>query len=76
MVDNDIKIKIDAITINSGFDYAKYLGIYKGYDVFQPKMYDDNLLIGRPVFFLVKNNKIKVTKSFEEAAKVLDYFFN
>ena len=70
----DIPQYITDICKNSGFDYAEYLGEYKGEQFFSPMFYNPNTVFGRPRFIHVKNEKWRWSKNHDEALKVMDYF--
>lgn len=68
--------RIDAMCKNNGFDYAKYLGIFKGEEIFEPSFNFDGAVYGTPRYLHVKDNKIRLSKNFKEVAKVMDFFYD
>lgn len=76
MTKEELKERLNEICKNNGFDYAKYLGEYKGEDVYQPSFYGgEDFLYGRPCFLHVKGEKIRRSKNHKEASKVIEHFF-
>ena len=67
---------ITDIVKRNGFDYAKYLGEYKGEQVYQPCFYSEDAVYGRPRYIHVKGNKMRWSKNYEEASKTLHYFYD
>lgn len=68
---------LNAICRANGFDYAKYLGEYKGESIYQPEFdYDGDVYYGRPCFLHVKGDKIRRSKNHKEASQVINYFFH
>lgn len=67
---------LDELCKQNGFDYAKYLGTYKGDEIYQPSFDSDvDILFGYPVFIHVHNGKIRRSKNHKEAFTVGRYFF-
>lgn len=66
---------ITEIVKRNGFDYAKYLGVFKGYQIYQP-CFREPAIFGRPRFIHVKGKKMRWSKSHSEASKVLNFFFD
>lgn len=66
---------ITEIVKRNGFDYAKYLGVYKGYQIYQP-CFNKHTIYGRPRFNHVKGKKMRWSKNYREASKVLNYFYD
>ena len=67
---------ITDIVKRNGFDYAKYLGEYKGEQVYQPCFDSEEAVFGRPRYIHVKGNKMRWSKNYEEASKTLHYFYD
>ncbi len=76
MTKEELQQYLDALCKQNGFDYAKYLGEYKGEVIYQPTFSpNEDLLYGRPVFLHVKGDRVRRSKNHKEASKVLNYFF-
>ena len=68
--------ELNTICQNNCFDYAKYLGEYKGEKIYQPSFdYDGDILFGRPCFLHVKGNRIRRSKNHKEVSEIIRYFF-
>lgn len=60
---------------NSVYDNARYLGKWKGFDVYEPVFEDDeDHFIGLPEFILAKNGSIRWTTGIDEAFAIMDKF--
>lgn len=64
---------ITDVCVANGFDYAEYLGEYKGEQVFAPMFHNPETCFGRPRFLHVKNGKYRWSRSHEEASKVIHF---
>lgn len=65
---------VTEMSIESGFDYAEYLGECKGEQVYAPMFYNPDTVFGRPRFIHVKGEKWRWSKSHSEASQVIDFF--
>ena len=70
----EIPTYITEVSQQMGYDYAIYLGEYKGEDVYSPMFNDPNTIGGRTCFIHVKGNSWRWSKNHDEAIKVMDYF--
>lgn len=58
------------------YDNARYLGKWKGFEVYEPVFEDDEIhYIGTPVFILAKNGTIRWTAGMEESFAIMDKFW-
>lgn len=71
----EVPQEITDIVRCNGFDYAKYLGEYKGWQIYQPCFESEEAYYGRPCFLHVKGNRKHWSKSHDEASKTLHYFY-
>lgn len=62
------------LCVNNGFDYAEYLGVYKGWDIYMPCFYNPYTLFGRPCLIHVKGEKWRQSKSHSEVLKIIKFF--
>ena len=77
MTKQELQAHLDALCKQNGFDYAKYLGTYNGDEIYQPSFSSsDDILFGRPVFLHVRGNKVRRSRNYKEASKVLHHFFD
>ena len=77
MTKEDLQARLNEICKQNGFDYAKYLGKYKGEDIYQPRFSTDkDVLFGRPCFLHVKGDKIRRSRNYKEASNVLNFFYD
>lgn len=67
---------ITDIVKRNGFDYAKYLGEYKGEHIIQPCFDMENAFYGRPRYLHVKGDNIRWSKSYDEASDTMHYFYD
>lgn len=72
----DVPQIITEIVKRNGFDYAKYLGEYKGEQVFQPCFDSDVAYFGRPRYLYMKGEKVRWSKSYNEASKTMHFFYD
>lgn len=72
----DVPQIITEIVKRNGFDYAKYLGEYKGEQVFQPCFDSDEAYFGRPRYLYMKGEKVRWSKSYNEASKTMHFFYD
>ena len=76
MTHEELIERLNTICKDNGFEYAKYLGEFKGEDIYQPSFENDaDLLFGRPCFLHVKGERIRRSKNHREASKVINHFF-
>lgn len=74
--DQEILARLNEICRNNGFDYARYLGEYKGEKIYKPSFdLGDDVLFGRPCYLHVKGKKIRRSKNWSEVSKIMHYFF-
>ena len=66
---------IDKLSKHNGFDYARYLGVYNGYDIYQPFFHNEEAVYGYPVLLHVRGNTIRSSKNLDEVFEILNYFF-
>lgn len=73
----ELQEKLDELCRKGGFDYAKYLGEYKGESIYKPSFnIEGGVIYGRPRYLHVKKNgKIRPSRSHSEVSKVMHYFF-
>lgn len=62
------------LCVNNGFDYAEYLGVYKGWDIYSPMFYNPNTCAGRTCFIHVKGDKWRQSKSHKEVSNIIEFF--
>jgi hypothetical protein len=72
----DVPQIITEIVKRNGFDYAKYLGEYKGEQVFQPCFDSGEAYFGRPRYLYMKGEKVRWSKSYNEASKTMHFFYD
>jgi hypothetical protein len=72
----DVPQIITEIVKRNGFDYAKYLGEYRGERVFQPCFDSDEAYFGRPRYLYMKGDKVRWSKSYDEASKTMHFFYD
>lgn len=65
---------ITEICLDEGFDYARYLGVYKGWQVYAPMIDSPFAAYGRPRFLHKKGDEIRWSKNHNEALEVLNKF--
>ncbi len=71
----DLQNYIDSLCKQNGFDFAKYLGTYRGEEIYQPSFLEgDGVYFGYPVFLHVRNGKVRRSKNQKEAFTVGDFF--
>ena len=81
MKEEDVLETLNIISKNNGFDYVKYIGEYKGEDIYKPSFYDDDVLYGRPCFLHVKRgrirriSRIRRSKNHSEVSKIIKHFW-
>lgn len=66
---------LNALCRQNGFDYALYLGEYKGESVYKPMFNNPDVLYGRPCYLHVKNGRVRRSKNFAEVSEVMHHFF-
>lgn len=77
MTKEELQAHLDALCRQNGFDYAKYLGTYNGDEIYQPEFnVDGDVFYGRPCFLHVRGNKVRRSRNYKEASKVLNYFYD
>lgn len=58
------------------YDTVEYIGMWRGYEVYEPQFNDDEThCIGLPSFILVKNNSIRWTKGWEESQAIMSTLY-
>jgi len=72
----DVPQIITEIVKRNGFDYAKYLGEYRGERVFLPCFDSDEAYFGRPRYLYMKGDKVRWSKSYDEASKTMHFFYD
>lgn len=75
MTHEELIERLNTICKNNGFDYAKYLGNYKGEEIYKPSFYEGDMLFGRPCYLHVKGDRIRCSRSHREVSKIMNYFF-
>lgn len=76
MTKEDLQEYLDAICQKNGFDYAQYLGEYKGEKIWKPSFSGNiDVYFGRPCFLHVSPSKVRRSKNYREASKVLNFFY-
>ena len=77
MTKEELQAHLDALCKQNGFDYAKYLGVYNGEEIYQPRFSSNkDILFGRPVFLHVRGDKVRRSRDYKEASKILNYFYD
>lgn len=57
------------------YDSARYLGKWKGFDVYEPVFEDDEVhFVGQPEFILAKNGSMRWTIGTDDAFAIMDEF--
>lgn len=57
------------------YDSARYLGKWKGFDIYEPVFEDDEVhFIGQPEFILAKSGSMRWTIGTDEAFAIMDEF--
>ena len=67
---------ITDIVKRNGFDYAEYLGEYKGEQVFQPRFNSEEAFFGRPRYLHMRADRIRWSKNYREASKTMHFFYD
>lgn len=76
MSDEELRDYLDALCKQNGFDYAKYIGEYKGCKIYQPSFVSEKTqYFGRPCFLHVSKNKVRRSKNYREAFRVIEHFY-
>jgi hypothetical protein len=58
------------------YDDARYLGMWNGYEVYEPIFNDDEVhYTGFPQFILAKNNALRWTKDHTESIAIMNKFY-
>lgn len=72
----ELQKRLDEISRNWGFDYAKYIGEYNGEQIYKPDFDEEgDVIFGWPVYLHVKGDKIRASKNHKEVSKVMHHFF-
>lgn len=58
-MEHPIPENVTAFVRKHSFDYAEYLGVWKGYEVYNPRYNNLNTFGGLTAFALLKNGKIE-----------------
>lgn len=57
------------------YESARYLGKWKGFDVYEPVFEDNEVhFVGTPEFILAKNGSMRWTTGIDEAFAIMDKF--